>query len=381
MSAATAVPKVAKADDKSAKSPFFSKPGVSAPSKTTAVPDDDDLESLDFTGIQLEDEKDPVEATVEEAAIAFAKEDVARTEEILRDGIRSFSGVPEAEILWLMLFDLYRLMGQHDPFTAIELEYAKRFEKQPPVWKDASAQSSVSGAAVAGAILFKGDVVGANEAGFDLLLQALQKPEKIRLDVGKVKGVDADGATRLLAAFQRAKKLKKPIDLLGVDSLIKLLEPPVKSGDRNESLWQLLLDCYQRQGKQEVFDELALEFAVTFEISPPSYEAPVVAKKPVSVAKAVPRPSDDVFFLSGELRGSGRIDGFEDYLKGRERVVVDMSGVVRLDFAAAGVLISGLKPCSVTNCSVIIRHPNYLVAALLDVVGIVDVATVINAKH
>lgn len=343
---------------------------------------DDDLESLDFTGIQLEEESDPIHATAEEAAIAFANENEAQAQATLREGIKSFAGMPGTETLWLMLFDLYRLTGQRDPFAAMELEYAKRFEKQPPVWRDALAQAA-AGSAAGGAILFKGDLVGANGAGFDGVLQALGKADKLRVDVGKIKALDAGGAGLLLETLQRAKKLKKPVELMGIDVLIKQLEPLVKAGDRNQPLWQLLLECYQRQAKQEVFDELAFEFAVTFEISPPAYEAPpAVTKKPLPAAKpATERPSDDAFYLSGEQRGGGRIEGLEDYLKAHKSVIIDMSAVSRLDFAAAGVLFTALQPACKSGVSVVIRHPNYLVAALLKIVGLADVATVINAKH
>jgi anti-anti-sigma regulatory factor len=345
---------------------------------------EDDLESLDFTGIQLEEENDPVDATAEEAAIAFANEDEAQALTILKEGVKNFSsvqGVPGTETLWLMLFDLYRLTGQHEPFMAMELEYAKRYEKQPPVWRQAAPDVAAGGAA-SGAILFKGDLVAANSSGFELAGQALAKAEKLRLDVGKVKVVDAGGAAQLIELLQRAKKAKKPIEMMGMDSLVKLLEPPVKAGDRAQALWQLLLECYQRQGKQAVFDELAFEFAVTFEISPPAYEAPSVAKKPASAAKPAERPADDALHLVGELRGGGRIDGLEDYLKlGHKRAIIDMSGVTRLDFAAAGVLFTTLQPTCKGGVSVVIRHPNYLVAALLRVVGLADAATVIDAKH
>jgi ABC-type transporter Mla MlaB component len=371
--AATAKP----AAPTSAKAPPSPKAPLSVPPAM-----DDDLESLDFTGIQLEEESDPVDATAEGAAIAFANENEAEAQAALKDGIKSLAGMPGTETLWLMLFDLYRLTGQRDPFVAMELEYAKRFEKQPPVWRDASAQA-VAGGAAGGAVLFKGDLVGANGAGFDGVLQALGKADKLRVDIGKIKAVDAGGAGLLLETLQRAKKLKKPVELMGIEAPIKLLEPLVKAGDRNQPLWQLLLECYQRQGKQEVFDELAFEFAVTFEISPPAYEAPPPAAKKAAppVKPATERPADDAFYLSGEQRGGGRIDGLDEYLKAHKSIVIDMSGVSRLDFAAAGVLFTALQPACKSGVSVVIRHPNYLVAALLKIVGLADVATVINARH
>jgi anti-anti-sigma regulatory factor len=58
-----------------------------------------------------------------------------------------------------------------------------------------------------------------------------------------------------------------------------------------------------------------------------------------------------------------------------------MSGVNRLDFACAGVLLTAVRPAFMRGVSVVIRYPSYLIAALLKVVGVADIATIVNAKH
>ena len=376
-----APPKVAKPVPAAAKST----PAGAAPaplSNPPSVAPADDLESLDFTGITLVDEKDPVDAAAEEAAIAFANEDAAGCEAVLKDSIRAFHGLPNTEVLWLMLFDVLRMTNQREAFAHIELEYAKRFEKQPPVWKDMTGRSAAAGGA-AGAMPFKGDLVAANTAALDAFKQAVETADKpLRYDFAKVKAVDPGGCERLMEILARGKKLKRSIEVLGLENLIKLLDPLVKAKDPNQPYWQVLLECYQRQGKQEVFDEVALEFAITFELSPPAYEAPpaAAAKKGAPPPKPVEAPKDDAFYLSGELSGGGKVDGLDAYLASHDNVVIDMSGVVRIDFSCAGVLFSTLRPSCLRGVSITLRYPNYLVAALLKVVGLADIATIVNAK-
>lgn len=352
------------------------------PGPATVAPADDDLESLDFTGITLEEEKDPVDAAAEEAAIAYANDDPAQCEAVLKESIQLFEGMPGTEVLWLMLFDVFRIGNQRDAFTQIELEYAKRFEKQPPVWKNMSEPSLAAGGA-AGAALFKGDLVTANAAALDAFAQAVEKADKpLRYDFGKVKAIDPAACTRVVDILARGKKLKRSVELLGLDTLIKLLDPLVKAKDSNQPYWLLLLECYQRQAKQEVFDEVALDFAITFELSPPSYEPPPAsAKKAVAAPKPVEPPKDDAFYLEGDMLGGAKIDGLDTYLSGRDKVTIDMSGVPRIDFSRAGVLFSALQPCCMKGVSITLRYPNYLVAALLKVVGLADIATIVNAKH
>lgn len=359
------------------------KPGgtMPPPGPASVAPPDDDLESLDFTGITLEEEKDPIEAAAEEAAIAYANDDVAHCESVLKDSLHAMNGLPGTEVLWLMLFDTFRMTNQRDAFGQIELEYAKRFEKQPPAWKNMSDQVVASGGA-AGAVPFKGDLVAANVVALDAFAQAVEKADKpLRYDFGKVKAIDSAACERVVEILAKGKKLKRNVELLGIDTLVKLLEPLVKAKDTNQPYWLVLLECYQRQAKAEIFDEVALDFAITFELSPPAYEAPPVsAKKAAPAAKPAEPPKDDAFYVDGELLGGGKIEGLDAYLAGRDAVVIDMSGVTRIDFSRAGVLFSALQPCCMKGVSITLRYPNYLVAALLKVVGLADIATIVNAK-
>ena len=353
---------------------------LSSPGVDSVLPEDD-LDSLDFTGITVEDDKDPIDATAEEAAIAYANGDASHCEAVLREGLKTFHDFPGTEVLWLMLFDILRMTNQRESFSRIELEYAKKFEKQPPVWTNMANQGSTTSGA-SGAVPFKGDLVGANTVGFDAFKQAIEAADKpLKFDFSKTKVVDPAGCGRLLEALARGKKLKRSIDLLGLDTLVKLLDPLVKAKDVNQPYWQVLLECYQRQAKQEIFDEVALDFAVTFELSPPAYEVPPASvKKAVTVEKPAEPAKDDAFYLSGSLSGGGKIDGLDAYVNGRDRVVLDMSGVVKIDFSCAGVLLSSLRPLCLHGVSVTLRYPNYLVAALLKVVGLTGVATIVNAK-
>jgi ABC-type transporter Mla MlaB component len=354
-----------------------------APAKP-ATEEFDDLESLDFTGITIHEEKDPIDAAIEEAAVAFANGDNGHCEAVLKDSLRVFEGMPGTEVLWLMLFDLYRAIGKREPFVAMEMDYAKRFEKQPPVWRDVALAAATSTGA-AGATLFKGELLASNAAGLDALAQVVEKSDKPRLDLSRVKEVDAAGADRLLEIIARGKKLKHPVELLGMDALVKILDPKVKAKEPGQGIWRLLLECYQRQAKQEVFDEVALEFAITFEVQPPEYVAPLPSAKKVAAAAAAAKPveappSDGALYLTGNMTGGGRIEGLDTCLN-QEKAIIDMSGVNRLDFACAGVLLTAVRPAFMRGVSVVIRYPSHLIAALLKVVGVADIATIVNARH
>jgi anti-anti-sigma regulatory factor len=360
------------------------------PSTAAAVPSaapaaaaqgfDDDLESLDFTGIQLQEETDPLQAVIEQVAISYANGGDDEAMELLTDAVRSPDNSPQADRLWMMLFDLCQVTGNRAGFTEIELEYAQRFEKQPPVWKEPRVADAVAAAGGA-ATLFKGDLVAANSAGFDAALQVLEKGPKLRLDLAKVKAVDPDGCARLSAIAERAKKLKRECEWLGMDVVAALLQAKVAEQDRNQPYWRLLLEIYQRQAKQEDFENLAVDFAIAFEISPPSYEAPPkVATKAEKAPVAVVKRADDAFYMEGEIAG-GRVDGLDPWLKDREQAVIDMSGVARMDFVSAGQMLNVVTPHWQRGASIVIRQPNALVAELLAVVGMAEMAKILVAKR
>lgn len=343
---------------------------------------DDDLESLDFTGIQLQEETDPRQALIEQVAITYANNGDEEAMELLTDAVSAPDASPQADRLWMMLFDLCQLTGNRAGFNEIELEYAQRFEKQPPVWKE-TRTADAAAAAGGAATMFKGDLVGSNAAGFEGALQVLEKGPKLRLDLARVKAVDADGCTRLLAIAERAKKLKRECEWLGMDQVAALLQPRIVEQDRDQNYWRLLLDIYQRQGRQEDFENLAVDFAIAFEISPPSYEAPPkTAGKPVKpAAGAAPaNHPDDAFYMEGVISG-GRIDGLDAWLKDREHAVIDMSGTVRLDFVSAGQMLNMVTPHWQRGASIVIRQPNALVAELLAVVGMAEMAKILVAKR
>ena len=362
-----------------------------------------ELEALDFTSasvpaggidfsdlsespgeIHVEGDMDPIEADIEQAAVLYANGQDAPTRALLENAIHAHHFGP-GERLWLMLFDFYRLTNQHAPFDVLSLEYAKSFEKSPPTWRNAEAPKPAAKVAVpAGTVLFKGDLTGDNDAAFAALDQALDKNPKLRIELTKVKAADDLGAERMLGVLARIHKKKGEVELVGRDALAALLEARIETGRRDESgCWLLLLEFYQLMGKHDAFEDMAINYAVTFEMSPPSWEAKrVVAKEPKPVLAMVDDAEEEMksFALKGDLK-SERFPGLQAFAEKQDPLVLDFSAVTRIDFVSAGTLVNLLSPAKRSGKRVIIHHPNHLVAELLGVVGLKAVADIVLAKH
>jgi anti-anti-sigma regulatory factor len=164
-----------------------------------------------------------------------------------------------------------------------------------------------------------------------------------------------------------------------VDVFIDRLNSRMVAGDAaHEPSWRLLLELLQRHGPQDAFEERAVDFAVTFELSPPSWEPRSAAPAPAA-SDARGRPADDAYYLSGELKGS-RFDELASVIDASEHPVLDFSGVRRLDFVSAGQLVNRLAPYKAAGREIVIRCPNHLVAELMAVVGLNKQARILVPK-
>lgn len=330
---------------------------------------------------QLEADVDPVDALAEEAAMLYANAQDGPVRVLLENALRSHRS-PLSERLWLMLFDLFRLTGQKAAFEALEIEYAQAFEKSPPVWRESGAPAGAP-AKAASTVLFKGDLTGLNQAAFDLLHQALGRTVQLRVDLSKVRDLDNDGCQRLLDFLQQARRREREVELIGRDMLAELLSGHVvtgKVGDR--ACWLLKLELCQAGGQLDAFEETAINYAVTFEISPPSWESSRVPAREVPAAVAVTSAAlaSEAYVIRGEVRGA-RFSDLLSYAAANDPVVIDCAAVTRMDFLSAGTLLNVLTTLKRTGRHIVFRHPNYLLAELFRVVGLQSVAEIALARN
>ena len=330
---------------------------------------------------QVEAEIDPVDAEAQEAAILFANAQDTAVRAVLENAVRIHPFGP-GERLWLMLFDLYQLNGERAVFESLGVEYARSFEKSPPGWRATSSAPGKEKGVAAGSLLFKGELLGENSGAFSAIEQALEKNPKLRLDLSKVSLFDADGCSRLLGLMQVARKAKRELELLGRDSLASLIEAHIEPGRAEcQACWLLLLELCQLQGRFEAFEDLAINFAVTFELSPPSWESSrVAAPDPLpSMLKSAGSSSLDAFALQGSIKAS-RFGDLPSYAEVHDPVILDCAALDRMDFISAGALLNVLTTVRRTGKQIVFRHPNRLVAELFGVVGLNAVATIVFAK-
>ena len=360
--------------------------GQSAPARASQPPASgfsDFVFSEVLPSFHVEAEIDPVDADAEEAAMLYANRQDDAVRAVLENAIRQHAYGP-GERLWLMLFDLYRLAGNKTSFEALEIDYARCFEKSPPAWLDKSGGATSTNVA-AGSLLFRGELIGENAAAFDAVRQALQKTPRLCLDLSKIRQVDAQGCGQLLAMMQQVRKTGREIELLGRDALEVMLQARIVTGvAEDRECWLLFLELCQLQGQHEVFEDMAVDYAVTFEVSPPSWETSRIAKpeppRDESVGPVGGNAPGDAYVLHGDSLGV-RFSDLLPYAESRDTVVIDCTGLVRMDFVSAGALLNALTTIRQRGKPIVFHHPNRLVAELFRIVGLNAVGTLIFAKY
>ena len=342
------------------------------------------LAGLESSGIQLEGEDDPLQSVVEQAAVLYAHGQDPAARVTLEDAASQYRSGSTAERLWLMLLDYYQIKGEKAAFETLELDFARTFEKSPPAWREpAKAQAKAVGGVPTA--MFKGAMEGNNDAAFGIVADALEKAPRARLDLSKVQGLDNAGAARCLQLLLDMHKRKKVVELIGTAGLeTQLSEAIVPGRQENPDCWLLLLELLLRTGRQEEFEEKAVDYAVTFEVSPPSWDPARVQAAPSGEASACAEDSDvegngNAYCLQGEVKNARFID-LKDFAADHDPVVLDCSHATRIDFVSAGALVNVLTPLKRQNKMVLIRNANRLVAELLKVVG-VDAVARIDTKH
>ncbi len=302
---------------------------------------------------------------VEEGAILYANGQAAAAESLLRDSLADFGRIER--LPWWMLFDLYQATGQESRFESIAIDYASHFETSPPAWQPPPPAQDVPQLTGVAATESFGPVLDGGIAPRLQRLLAAHAP-LVRVDVGAVRSADATGCTLLLKALQTLRKEGRELVLAGADALMATLRPMLAVGDRTagEAPWLLLLELLLLSNREKDFEESAMDYCVTFEVSPPSFETPR------HVSTAAPAPvAGDRFLLPPLALGecAALLDAIDAYAAGREILVLDCSRLARMDYACATALQGRLRVHTEQQRRVELRDLNHLVAALLRLLG------------
>ena len=319
-------------------------------------------------------------SVLENAALLYASGQAPKARAILEQGLKADEDAKQSALAWLALFDLLQRAGERTAFDALALQYVVQFERSAPPWEVTSTPRPGPRAASGGYVGLTGKLTAAAATQLEPLRRAMAKSlSGTRLDAMSVTGFDDDGARILAQALCDARRQKFQLQLQRMEKLAPLLEAAVKRGvEGGEGAWLLSLELLQWTNDRVRFEDRAVEFAVAFEMSPPSWEPPPLPKEAPAKAPADEPAADDAAVVGGALLWSGIMTGAAPAPLGKLALhaqvhpvcVVDMTAVDRIDFACAGALLNLITRIETQRKSVQIIGATPIIRAMLLLIGI-----------
>jgi ABC-type transporter Mla MlaB component len=374
---------------------------------------------------------------LEEAAIRFANGDDAGAEAGLLEALGP-TGTRAAHVdTWLTLFDLYRATGQQDRFENAAIDFAGRFARSAPQWfsmpamvgqmaKAAQAATAANAAPHKKADWVCPSVLGVQTiAALNVALARVSMPW--RLDWSNLKTIEANAVEPLNKLLLSWAVQPVQLRFAGGDSFQNLLQGLTPSNDRqvDHVWWHLRMNLMRVMHRPDEFELAALDFCVTYEVSPPSWEAARCEYKtlddeggtvrgntiigdayqdsipssmhsgPGSMHGSVHGDLHDTtgtgslsqssaqlttVELAGEIQGdpASMLEKLEQRLQGADIMVISCAKLIRVDFSAAGTLLNWVSAKQNEGRIVQFTDTQRLVASFFNVIGISDHAKVVT---
>jgi anti-anti-sigma regulatory factor len=313
-----------------------------------------------------------------EAAVLYSGNFHDAAAEVLREYLREPAGKNNLRA-WLMLFDFYQLTHNHKEFDALSMLFTVKFERSPPVW----AEFDESGDPQRKEKRELKDFFQMKPGSDGALLSEIDRFEAFakdmgsaRIDFSKVKSILAEEAELFAIVLQRIRKARIPLWFNGLGEFAALLKKCInESGvETSQGYWKLMFELYILDGKLSEYEDLGLEYAVAFEMSPPAWET---VTRPTSAAENAlqaggsedQQPGAAGFQMKGVLshNSTEMLSQLAVYAASRQEVVIDMGRLLRIDFTATGLFFEAIRAIHLAQKRVILSNLNEMVAGLLEV--------------
>ena len=351
---------------------------------------------------------------LDEAVIAFAGGDFAGCEKALQALVGPRGERRDHDETWLVLFDLYRAIGQQAKFETVTMEYVERFHRSAPQWFSLPKQLAEatkkpeSGKSIAGGIGWVCPPNLDSDAVARLDALSMQLPSPWVMDWTALVSVDVEAASRLQKLFVGWAGQALSMNWIAGDKLFSVLHELAPTGvrDADPVYWMLRLEALRLAHRPDQFDEVAIDYCVTFEVSPPSWEnarckaqligtthntqtlsLSVVGEATTSFMDTSMISEDEstpaqVQITSVEL--AGQLSGDLAELLGRLTKQVGDSRVIRIscallmrvDFVAAGDLLNWVAQRHNEGREIVFHETHRLVALMFGAMGINETARV-----
>ena len=354
------------------------------------------------------------DAELEEASICFANGDDAGAEAGLLGMLASSETWRKNIQIWMTLFDFYRATDQQDKFENKAIEFVQHFERSAPQWfsMPGTVAQLVKPVRPINSHVSAADWICPSTMGFQTVVAlkaALSKASMPwRIDWSHLESIELDAVKLLCTTFNDWATLPVQLRFLGNAQLQLVIEKaaPLNQQQIAQEWWYLRMAVLRITHQPDDFELVALDFCITYEVSPPAWESARCDYKPLDLNKsaatdqvllgevalsltpsqlsamdgdmemAVSSQIGDFFLveLSGQIQGDATevFHQLEAKLMSTNGTTISCTNLIRVDFSAAGTLLNWVSMRQAENKAVQFTDVNRLVAAFFHVIGIAE---------
>ena len=289
-------------------------------------------------------------------------------------------------MVWMCLFDLYARSGDRTAFEELALRFVVQFERSAPAWDEMAGASSAdahpANVRAKPKSLLRGELTDPQAPVIAALVEASKRkdgaPPRFDLDI-----VDLDGASdvcgMLLAGSLASLRRKGAvISIRGLDATTRRLAATLQSGEATrKGQWYLVLELLQWSSQPQVFEDRAVDFAVTFEISPPTMEPLTPVQRSALTVRAADVAIADETLVNDRIVWIGELKGPTDNCLRTlsleavttNPVLIDMRRVLRVDFVCGGAIANGITRLMAQAIDVRVVSATPIIQTLLQMTG------------
>lgn len=345
---------------------------------------------------------------LDEAVIAFANADYENSERALTELVRPGGSRNLHGETWLVLFDHYRATGAQGKFEALAVEYAQQFGLSAPQWfsmpklvAESTRQANRSPMAKASQVSWTAPSTVRAEDVALLQKRSETLPMPWVFDWGTLEDIEIEAAIQMRQLFRAWAQQQVDQRWVGGDRFLNQLKElaPVGERDTDPAMWMLRLEALRLANRPDQFDEAAIDYCVTYEVSPPSWErakcrvriggegsstnSPATSTmqseaQSTFLDTSVSEVSLAMLELMGQMSGdiSDNLRALSGEVGDASIINISCTKLIRLDFMAAGDLLNWVLQRRSENRMVVFNDAHRLVALFFGAMGINEHAKV-----
>ncbi|MDM0045238.1 STAS domain-containing protein [Variovorax dokdonensis] len=341
----------------------------------------------------------PAPVGLEDAAIRFAQSDDVGAEKVLLQMTSIDGAQAEDAEVWRTLLDFYRVTGDAEKFSAASMRFAQRLRRPGPEWvslrqlahdaQAARAQASESQPAplaVAGRPADWSSPAQLRRENLAELTRALGAAGPVwTMDWRGLTQIEPDTVAPLRALFNHWAESPVQLRFLGAGRLLDVLAKATPVGNRNMDVmwWQLRLAVLRATHESDQYELAALNYCITYEVSPPPWADPRGSFTAVDAPEPPPLPALEEAGRSqqgliGNVSGDcqSELQRLDAAMARSGSTLVSCAALLRVDLEAARTLIDWVAQHEMSGRRVEFVDAHRLVATFLQVVGVTDHADV-----